>query len=187
MAKEYGEHSNVIYEIYNEPLDVSWTETLKPYAVQVIEAIRAIDPDNLIVVGTPNWSQDVDVAAESPITGFQNIAYALHFYAGTHTDSLRDKARHALEKGLPLFATEWGTVNADGDGGVAREETETWMNFFRQHNISHANWALNDKEEGASALVVGASWEGAWSEKDYTASGRYAREIIRQWGTREPR
>ncbi|WP_024461047.1 glycoside hydrolase family 5 protein [Marinimicrobium sp. LS-A18] len=186
MAEEYGEHPNVIYEIYNEPLDVSWTDTLKPYAVQVIEAIRAVDPDNLIVMGTPNWSQDVDVAAESPITGFQNIAYALHFYAGTHTESLRDKARDALDKGLPLFATEWGTVNANGDGDVAKAQTEIWMDFFKEHNISHANWALNDKEEGASALVVGASPEGDWSEKDYTASGRYARDIIRQWEAREP-
>ena len=47
MATEYGDHDNVIYEIYNEPLAVSWSGTIKPYAEQVIGAIRAIDPDNL--------------------------------------------------------------------------------------------------------------------------------------------
>ena len=51
MAQTYGETENVIYEIYNEPLDVSWSEVVKPYAIQVIQAIRAIDPDNLIIVG----------------------------------------------------------------------------------------------------------------------------------------
>ena len=57
MATLYGEYDNVIYEIYNEPLDISWSETVKPYAISVITAIREIDPDNLIVVGTPEWSQ----------------------------------------------------------------------------------------------------------------------------------
>jgi hypothetical protein len=56
----------------------------------VIAAIRAIDPDNLIVVGSPAWSQDVDVASDNPITGYENIAYALHFYSGTHGEVLRD-------------------------------------------------------------------------------------------------
>lgn len=181
MAEDYGDYDNVIYEIYNEPLSVSWSGTIKPYAEQVISAIRAIDPDNLIIVGTPTWSQDVDAAANDPITGYSNIAYTLHFYAGTHTQYLRDKAQYALDRGIPLFATEWGTVNADGDGSVARGETDVWMNFFEQNNISHANWALNDKDEGASALVAGASANGGWSDGQYTESGRYVREIIRKW------
>ncbi|MDP6032234.1 MAG: glycoside hydrolase family 5 protein, partial [Candidatus Marinimicrobia bacterium] len=79
MADLYGEYDNVIYEIYNEPLDVSWSATIKPYADSVISAIRAIDPDNLIVVGTPEWSQRVDLAAADPITNYSNIAYTLHF------------------------------------------------------------------------------------------------------------
>lgn len=50
MARTYGTRNHVIYEIYNEPLQVSWSGTIKPYAQAVISAIRAIDPDNLIVV-----------------------------------------------------------------------------------------------------------------------------------------
>ena len=76
-----GRNNHVIYEIYNEPLAVSWGGTIKPYAQAVINAIRAIDPDNLIIVGTPNWSQDVDVASRDKLAG-SNIAYTLHFYAG---------------------------------------------------------------------------------------------------------
>ena len=40
MAGQYGEYDNVIYEIYNEPLQVSWSSTVKPYAETVITAIR---------------------------------------------------------------------------------------------------------------------------------------------------
>ncbi len=51
MANLYGEYDNVIYELYNEPLDISWSNVIKPYAISIIAAIRAIDPDNLILVG----------------------------------------------------------------------------------------------------------------------------------------
>lgn len=182
MAEQYGHQHNVIYEIYNEPLaDVSWSETLKPYSEKVIAAIRAQDPDNLIVVGTPSWSQDVDEAAKDPITRYDNIVYALHFYAGTHKQELRDKAELALDQGLALMVTEWGTVNADGDGGVDKESTREWLEFMDQHNLSHANWALNAKDEGASMLKPDAPTDGSWTEEDLTESGKLVREIIRSW------
>ncbi|ACE84076.1 cellulase family glycosylhydrolase [Cellvibrio japonicus] len=181
MARKYGANNHVIYEIYNEPLQVSWSNTIKPYAQAVIAAIRAIDPDNLIIVGTPTWSQDVDVAANDPITGYQNIAYTLHFYAGTHGQYLRDKAQTALNRGIALFVTEWGSVNANGDGAVANSETNAWVSFMKTNHISNANWALNDKVEGASALVPGASANGGWVNSQLTASGALAKSIISGW------
>ncbi len=182
MATKYKDSNNVIYEIYNEPLNTTdWSTVIKPYAVDVIAAIRAIDPDNLIIVGTQTWSQDVDKASNDPITGYINIAYTLHFYAGTHKQSLRDKAQIALNNGIALFVTEWGTVNATGDGAVAATETTAWMNFLRTNKISHANWALNDKVEGASALVAGASANGGWLSSQLTASGTLSKDIILNW------
>jgi endoglucanase len=185
MARTYGHRNHVIYEIYNEPLQISWSGTIKPYAQAVINAIRAIDPDNLIVVGTPTWSQDVDVAAADPIGG-TNIAYTLHFYAGTHGQFLRDKAQTALNRGVALFVTEWGSVNANGDGAVATAETNNWMSFLKARGISHANWATNDKAEGASALVPGASTTGGWPASQLTASGTLAKQIISNWGSTTP-
>jgi endoglucanase/cellulose 1,4-beta-cellobiosidase len=181
MATKYGNTNNVIYEIYNEPLQVSWSGVIKPYAQAVIAAIRAIDPDNLIIVGTPSWSQDVDVAANDPITGYANIAYTLHFYAGTHGQFLRDKASTALSRGIPLFVTEWGSVAASGDGAVATSETNAWVSFMKANNISNANWALNDKAEGASALVTGASANGGWTSSQLTASGSLTKSIVSGW------
>lgn len=188
ISAQYGSYNNIIYEVYNEPLDVSWSGVIKPYAEQVIRTIRQNDPDNLIIVGTPNWSQDVDQAANDPITAYSNIAYTLHFYAGTHLAEedggegyLIGKARDALSRGIPLFVTEWGTVNADGDGGANEYQTRKWMDFLRQNNISHANWSLHDKEEGASILRPGANAGGGWQDGDLTDSGRLVRDIIRNW------
>jgi endoglucanase len=183
MAHTYGNHPNVIYEVYNEPTSQSWSGQIKPYAQAVVNAIRAIDPDNLIVVGTRQWSQRVDEAALDPISG-ANIAYTLHFYAGTHFDELRGWAQTALNNNAALFVTEWGTVNANGDGAVNHGNTDAWMAFLKQNHISHANWSINDKAEGASALFPGASGTGGWAS--LTESGIKVRDIIRTWGGGAP-
>ena len=181
MATLYGEYPNVIYEIYNEPVQISWPDIIKPYAEQVIDAIRQIDEDNLIVVGNPTWSQDVDVVSWDPIVDEINIAYSLHFYAATHGQYLRDKAQVALDNGIALFVTEWGTVSANGDGQVNEFEVNAWMDFLCENGISHCNWSVNDKLEGASILVDGASTTGGWTEADYTPSGLLVKDIIQDW------
>lgn len=103
MAQRYKGVPNVIYEIWNEPERISW-DTVKNYALQVIPEIRKYDPDNLIVVGSPSWDQDVDLAAANPIAGYKNIAYSFHYYATEpgHQDGLRAKANKAIKMGLPL-------------------------------------------------------------------------------------
>jgi endoglucanase len=183
MAKKYGHHGNIIYEIYNEPLEnTHWDSIVKPYSEKVISAIRAIDPDNIILVGSPTWSQDVDVVAKNPIVGFENIAYTLHFYAGTHNQSLRNKAQLALDAGLALFVSEWGTVNANGDGNIDVESTEQWLAFMRKNNISHCSWAVSNKNEMSAMLKQTASVAGNWTDKDLTKNGLYLKRIIQQWG-----
>jgi endoglucanase len=180
MAKRYGHLPHVIYEIYNEPLVISWPDKIKPYAEKVIAAIRAHDPDNLIVVGTPAWSQRVDIAAADPIKD-PNVAYSLHFYAGTHKADLRAKAERALALGAALFVTEWGTCNADGRGPVDEASVREWLDFMRRHQLSHCNWAVYDKDETAAIIRPGAPAKGGWKDRHLTPSGTLAREIVRTW------
>ncbi len=182
MAQQYGDFDNVIYEIYNEPLNnTSWSKTIKPYAEAVISAIRTYDEDNIIVVGTPCWSQKVDVVSVDPIKGFKNIAYSLHFYAGSHGEELRQKAQLALNNGIALVITEWGTVNADGNGKVAINEVEAWMKFIANHQLIHCNWAVNNKNEGASILKPNINALENWSDNQLTESGLLVKEIIKNW------
>ena len=87
MAKKYGKYPHVIYEIYNEPVEDTWAD-LKKYASEVIGEIRKYDPDNIVLVGCPHWDQDIHLVAESPLEGFQNVMYTVHFYAATHKQEL---------------------------------------------------------------------------------------------------
>ncbi|MGK4006853.1 glycoside hydrolase family 5 protein [Sorangium sp. So ce1036] len=176
-ASAYKDVPNVIFEVFNEPVNQSWS-TVKGYAEAVIGEIRGQGANNLVIVGSPNWSQDADVASRDPITRYQNIAYTLHFYANTHRGFLRDKATTALNAGLALFATEWGTCSADGNGQLDLNESQTWLDFLERNHIGWANWALNDKAEACSALNPNARETGGWSSNDLTQSGAWVKSKI---------
>lgn len=180
MARKYGNEPNVVYELWNEPTQVSWKDDVKPYSERVIKAIRAIDPDNLILVGSPHWSQDVHEAAADPIKD-KNVAYTLHFYAGTHKKWLRDRADEALSKGVALFVSEWGTCDASGNGGFDPASTKEWMEWIKKNQISHCNWSVADKAESASIVKPGSSATGGWPASALTESGALVREIVRNW------
>jgi endoglucanase len=177
MAKQYGGYPNVMFEVFNEPVEQSWDEVIKPYHEQIVPVIREYT-ENIIILGTRTWSQGVDEAAESPVEG-NNLAYTVHFYANTHKQELRDKVSTALEK-IAVFATEWGTCDASGDGTLNFAETLTWLDFFERHNISDANWAVSDKEEACSALLPGASGDGGWQLCELTPSGHFVRASLRR-------
>lgn len=190
----YGDNPNVIYEICNEPNgecfdnpdeEVGWNNCIKPYAEEVISAIRANDPDNVIIVGTPNWSQDVEVASENPIDA-ENIMYTVHFYAGSHGQEFRDKVQQALDNGLPIFCTEWGTTLNTGAGEIFYEETLAWLTFFDENNISWCNWSIGGSQTEASnalkyvsnMLTIEEKIGGHWPDEFLSRSGLFVRAMI---------
>lgn len=179
IAREYGNHPNLIYEVYNEPLDVSWSQVLKPYHEKIVAAIRKQDPDNIIVLGTPTWSQRVDLAAEDPVEG-ENLAYTLHFYAGTHRQELREIAETAMDKGIALFITEFGTTDANGDGPVYEQETSDWMNFMKFHHLSWANWSVADKDESSAAYLPDTGPSEINDEDKISTSGKLVKAYLKR-------
>ena len=190
----YGDYPNVIYEVCNEPngvrfddpeSPVDWDNCIKPYAETVIAAIRENDPDNIIIVGTPTWSQDVDVASLNPIDG-DNIMYTLHFYAGSHGEDHMDKVRTAVANGLPIFCTEWGTSLDSGNSGVFYTETLEWMALLDEYNISWCNWSIGTAIlESSNALrlysnrfTVEQKIAGHWPDEMLSDSGLFVRSLI---------
>jgi len=173
MARKYGDYPNLLWETYNEPLSVSWSGVIKPYHEQLVGVIRQ-HSQNVIILGTRNWCQYPDEASWDPVSG-SNLAYTVHFYAFSHKGELRDRVVQAKSAGVPVFATEWGTCHANGDGQVDVGSTNEWLGFLAYHGISWANWAISDKSEACSALAQGAPTNGGWSDGQLTQSGRLVR------------
>ena len=173
IAQRYGASPNVIYEPFNEPRRVTWAQ-IKPYHEAVVAAIRAVDPDNLIVLGTPTFSQDVDIAAQDPVAG-TNLLYTLHFYACTHKQPLRDKANVALGLGAPLFITEFGATPADGgtpgngDNIVCEDEANNWFSWMATNSVSGAGWKLDQCVDTSCLLDYQAPIDGPWTDDVLTS------------------
>lgn len=177
LSEEYRNTPNLIYEICNEPNgETTWDNDIKPYAEEIIKVIRK-NSDNIIIVGTPNWSQDVDIAAKNPLQE-KNIMYALHFYAGTHKEKLREKAQKALER-IPIFVSEWGVGEASGNGGVFIEESQKWIDFMKENSLSWVNWSLSNKEESTALLVPNAP-NNSLSDEFLSTSGKFIKEKIKE-------
>nr|CRY96302.1 hypothetical protein [uncultured prokaryote] len=179
-ANRYKGVPNVIYELFNEPVEDSWS-ALKAYHCELIALIREIDPSEpLILVGGPHWDQDIHLAADDPITGYSNIMYTLHFYAGTHKQYLRDRGDYALEKGLPVFVSECGGMNADGDGPLDYESFREWISWLEEKGISYVMWSLSDKLETCSMLSPFVSSEGPWEDKYVKDWGKLVKETLKK-------
>ena len=167
----YANHDNIIYEICNEPTNTPWNQ-IKPYAQEIVNTIRANDPDAIIVVGTNTWSQDVDeVATNGGKINDPNVMYTIHFYSGTHTQGLRDKVTTALNAGTPIFCTEFGVCDASGDGGFDLVEANRWISFFEEKGISYTCWSLSNKNESASMISPASNKKSGWLASNLGATG----------------
>ncbi len=178
MSSKYKNYDNVIYEICNEPNGGASWDIIKSYAEEIIPIIRKNSPDSVVIVGTPTWSQDIDKAAANPLKE-KNVLYALHFYAATHTDGLRQRVTDCYKKGLPIFVSEFGCCDASGNGGNNFDQTKKWLTLLDSYGISYCNWNLANKNESSSAFKSSASANGNWKESDMSESGKWIRKWFR--------
>lgn len=180
MAQAYGDKPNVIYEVFNEPDDNETWSDVKTYAETVIAAIRQYDPDNIVIVGSPEWDQRIDLVAADPITSDTNVVYSLHFYAATHGQWLRDRANTVALAGIPLIVSESSGSDAAGQGTNDYTEWQAWFDLMEQQQISWVHYSVSDKAgETISVLEPGAAAQGGWDATQLTETGEYVRDLLR--------
>ena len=176
MSKKYADHDNVLYEICNEPNNCQWDE-IKSYAETVIPVIRANDPDSVIIVGTPSWSKLI-MAPTYDMLDFENVMYTLHFYADTHQDSIRNDLKAALEKGLPVFVTEYGISDSSGKGTANAEQGDIWTALLDENHISSCCWNLSNKDETCALIKPDCDKTSGFTDADLTDSGLWLRKYL---------
>ena len=182
MSKKYGKYPNVIYEVFNEPDYETWPE-VKAYSEEVIKVIRANDPDNIILVGSPKWDQEVQLPAQDPIKGFDNLMYTMHFYAATHEKWLRDRTDEAIKSGLPIFVSESAGMEAIGDGPLNVKAWEEYIEWMESRKLSWITWSVSDKDETCSMLYKTAKSEGNWRDSDLKESGKKTRAYLKKYAS----
>lgn len=177
MAQKWGKYDNVIFEIFNEPEAQSWND-VKTYANQIIPVIRQYS-DNLILVGNPSWDQNPQMAIGNEVTDSKhNTAYTMHYYAMSHSygqdNSPGKNALTAMNAGLSVFVSEWGTGTADGGGTPTDSKNNGWQNYLNLHKLSWANWSASAISEGTAAFNSGSN---AYNFS-YTTSGNMVKGYL---------
>ncbi len=178
MSAKYANHDNVIYEICNEPNGGTNWDTIKSYAENVIPVIRTHDADAVVLVGTPTWSQDVDVVAANPLN-FGNVMYSLHFYAGTHKDNLRSKLVTARNNGTPIFVSEFSICDASGNGGIDYNSANAWKQLINENNLSYVGWSLCNKNETSALIKPSCNSIDNFTDNDLSDTGVFLKSFIR--------
>lgn len=177
IAKKYSKYPNVIYEIFTEPDDETWTE-LKPYYLELVKSIREYDAKNIILLSAPFWSQNIKQVADDPILGLSNIMYTVHFCTGSSGQLLRDDCNYALSKGVPIIITDHLLTDCSCDSKLFLDEWNKWITWFELNKISWITWSVSDKKESCSFLVPNACSNGNWSESELNESGNVVRKKL---------
>jgi len=125
VAAFYKDDGRVLFELYNEPHDISWDVWLGGGSAgdfkavgmqQLYDAVRATGAQNLVIAGGLDWAFDLSGVATHPLQG-TNIMYATHPYSNQNWKPVSsfDQKWGYLTATAPVIVTEFG----DNDSALA--------------------------------------------------------------------
>lgn len=158
IAPHFTDDSNVLFELYNEPINAGSWGGLKPDMQNWYNIVRAAAPNNLVLIGTPNWSQNVADAAADPIDG-TNLVYVSHMYPQHwQSQSLKDQITTASQT-VPVFMSEWGFEELPMNpllNGTITSYGAPIQQFMEDRHLSWSAWCAS------------SSWLPPMFNTDYT-------------------
>lgn len=203
VAKEYSNHPYVLFGLYNEPYGVSWdiwrdggkvTEmvetdenykkvrksiTYEAVGMQtLIDAIRALGANNLVIVGGLDWGFDLTSAADEKyrLVDTQEgngIVLDTHPYPwkSKNWSTIIDKAGEHY----PIIVGEFGTNPSSidpnkPDEGSFRNYHETLFNWIEEKGYSFAAWSFHP---GAGPCLI-----KGWNYDPTPYHGVFVRELL---------
>jgi len=184
IAQQHNGNTNLLYEIANEPSDVSWSR-IKSYAEDLIPVIRQYDPETPIIVGTRAWSSlgvsdgaDETEIVNNPVNA-SNIMYTFHFYAASHGDEYLNTLTRAADE-LPIFVTEFGTQEYTGDGGNDFTMSQRYLDLMASKKISWVSWNYSDDFRSGAVFKAGTCPDGTYTGTgSLKPAGAWVRDRIR--------
>jgi len=186
MANAYKDVPNIIWEVFNEPVNIG-VDQVTSHANTVISALRSAGNNNLVLIGSPQWSsQPKEQANNWGSTRDGNVAFTFHFYSITHSYSndngYAKNAKDAMSAGYAIFGSEWGGTNADGEGSFNGSTADPWTSWMDSDKISNCMWSASDAPKGnnynateaqASAMFTRGTNSTGPSTSKLTSSGSY--------------
>jgi endoglucanase len=167
VATRYRNDGRVMFELYNEPHDVSWDvwrnggDTGQGWQAvgmqQIYDAVRATGAENLVVIGGLDWAYDLSGVPANRIDG-HNIVYATHPYrfpgAFQREPALWGTFWGFLARTDPVIVTEFGDIS----GTCATDYAAQVIDYADFRYVSWTSWAWFPGGCTFTALVT--DWAG---------------------------
>ena len=151
VAPKFAGYANVLFEVFNEPIDgpKTWAD-IKPKVQTLVDTIRAAGANNIIIVPSNSYCQRPgDAASDPPSDPKKNLMYTAHVYPGNFgapgklDKPFQTQLATAVTK-APVFITEWGYILGSSDsvvGTAPLSDSTTWGTDFQTLvNSNGASW-----------------------------------------------
>lgn len=194
MAPRFQDYPNVIFELYGEPgypklvTAENWLNW-RSVAQEWVDLIRELAPRNIILIGSPLWSQITRFAPDYPFEG-ENLAYVNHTYKGMEESWPREVGLpydweevfgKAADR-VPMFVTEFGW-QADSEWefgtGTTKNFGQPMKDFLNKRpNINWIVWTYDHycspRLADANDRVLGGNKMGVfvrdWLQEEWVKS-----------------
>jgi hypothetical protein len=174
VANAFKNNSSVIFDLYNEPHDVSWSCWLNGstapqsgacsgvgFAVAgmqtLVNTVRATGATNVLMLGGLAWSNDLSQwLANKPSDPQNNLAASVHIYNfnACSNSGCWDSQIAPVAAQVPVIAGEIG------ENDCASSFISTLMSWFDSHGIGYLawTWTATGNCGGTPALI--SDWTG---------------------------
>lgn len=179
IATLYRNDTGVLFDLYGEPYDISWSTWLNGGTItegcyiiggpslekepgtyhaigmrELVRQIRAIAPDNVIVVSGTNWGYDLSGIVVGYAIPDKNIAYDSHpfDYGNKQPDDFYRAFGQAATR-YPVIVGEFGSYTC-GTSYIAQA-----ISYFNKRHISWLAWTWQTGSCSGPSLLT--DWSGA--------------------------
>ena len=179
IAALYHGDTGVLFDLYGEPYDISWSTWLNGGTItegcyiigapsltketgtyraigmrDLVKQIRTVAPDNVIVVAGTNWGYDLSGILDGYALADKNIVYDTHpFDYGNKQPGDWYRAFGHTATRYPVIVGEFGSYNC------GTNYIEQAISYFNKQQISWLAWSWQTGACSGPSLL--ADWSGA--------------------------
>ena len=191
FSKKYADIPNVLYEVCNEPYNDD-ASTLAAYVDELRKTILANTTNPIIITGVGMPENDGDtmftralaLKNELSAIGITDVFISPHFYGYNFTTILES----CLQNDIPLFVSEWGNSDIDGDGQYHDTSSTLSMKKIHEDCIPNSVWKLTDQAMTSSLLsnhgfINSYRYQYGFTFEDLSRNGMMILGLFHQFAT----
>jgi len=164
VAAEYKEFGTVIFELFNEPVNIDKETWLNGNAIYagyqaLYDAVRATGAQNICIINGLDWGYDLSFVNDQFRVRGDNIMYGSHPYNRTHFEQ---NFSGVLGR-YPLIFTEFGVNQEQYFPNGYQTVYQSMLDFANQHQINYTGfawWVDNSQEKQNTFPDLIKDWAG---------------------------